>query len=103
MSKMKITVIKRFHPKHVFGKDYVTPKGKTATECQSFKEDKDSSLENLQNSTISVPGMISTKIFPSSIGAAISPAGWKTAFSTPLALMASDLVASNSNASTNNH
>jgi uncharacterized repeat protein (TIGR04076 family) len=48
MPKMKITVIKRFHPKDVFDKDYVTPKGKTATECQSFKDGQEFHLDKLK-------------------------------------------------------
>jgi len=45
MPKIKITVVKRFHPKDVFGKDYVTPAGKTATECQSFKDGQEFIVE----------------------------------------------------------
>ena len=48
MPKMKITVIKRFHPKDVFGKDYVTPTGKTSPECQSFKDGQEFTLDKLK-------------------------------------------------------
>lgn len=47
MPKMKITVIKRFHPKDVFGKDYVTPTGKTVTPCQSFEDHQEFILDKL--------------------------------------------------------
>lgn len=48
MPKMKITVIKRFHPKDVFGKDYVTPTGKTAPQCQTFTDGQEFTIDKLK-------------------------------------------------------
>jgi uncharacterized repeat protein (TIGR04076 family) len=90
MPKIKITVVKRFHPKDVFGKDYVTPAGKTATECQSFKDDQEFIVEKGK-----MPDGFCTwawydlyKDLSVSTGVAISATGWKTVLCTPLVLTA---------------
>ena len=38
MAKVKVTVIKKFNSKDVFGKEYKNPKGEIITECPVFQE-----------------------------------------------------------------
>lgn len=49
MAKIKITVIKRFNPEDVFGKEgYSTPNGKKVTACTAFEDGQEFIVENLK-------------------------------------------------------
>lgn len=46
MTKIKITVIKRFSPQDVFGHEYKTPTGKKVEKCSVFEEGQEWISEN---------------------------------------------------------
>ncbi|MFX1378669.1 MAG: TIGR04076 family protein [Promethearchaeota archaeon] len=46
MTNVKITVIKKFHPRDVFDKDIKYPSGNIARECQSFNVGDEFIVEN---------------------------------------------------------
>lgn len=48
MTKLKITVLKKFNPKDVFGHDYINPRGEIVTTCYVFDEGEEFIIENLE-------------------------------------------------------
>ena len=48
MSKLKITVLKKFNPKDVFGHDYMNPRGEIVPTCYVFDEGEEFLIENLE-------------------------------------------------------
>ncbi|MBN1328835.1 MAG: TIGR04076 family protein [Candidatus Heimdallarchaeota archaeon] len=47
MTKIKITVIKRFAPEDVFGKEYIAPSGKKIERCNKFTDNQEFISEDL--------------------------------------------------------
>ena len=48
MTKLKITVLKKFNPKDVFGRDYINPRGEIVPTCYVFDEGEEFIIENLE-------------------------------------------------------
>lgn len=48
MTKIKITVIKKFNPKDVFGHDITSPRGDIVPTCYVFDEGEEFIIENLK-------------------------------------------------------
>jgi uncharacterized repeat protein (TIGR04076 family) len=48
MSKLKITVLKKFNPKDVFGHDCINPRREVVATCYVFDEGEEFILDNLE-------------------------------------------------------
>ncbi|MFW9964401.1 MAG: TIGR04076 family protein [Candidatus Sifarchaeia archaeon] len=48
MARIRVTVLKKFNPKDVFGHDYVNPRGEIVPACYVFDEGEEFLIDNLK-------------------------------------------------------